>query len=174
MKSTFTQGERQAAPASWEGLKRNWACVPLHQTIGALLSGVPTSLWKPRGSRNPNRSSRPLRFSPGHWSSPTAPKSALAGDITDNLDKIVVDDWGQARVGPLEALRPRIESGKLLEENLYAELGEIAAGLKPGRENDCGNILFWHRGISLFDIALGHAIVEKAERLGVEQGLRFY
>ena len=32
-------------------------------------------------------------------------------------------------------------------------------------------ILFWHRGLSLSDIALGHALVEKAQRLGVGQTL---
>jgi ornithine cyclodeaminase len=35
-------------------------------------------------------------------------------------------------------------------------------------------ILFWHRGLSLSDIALGHAMLEKARKLGVGQRLRFY
>jgi ornithine cyclodeaminase len=48
------------------------------------------------------------------------------------------------------------------------------AGLKPGRENDKENILFWHRGLSLSDIALGHAMLEKATRLGLGQKLRFH
>jgi ornithine cyclodeaminase len=33
--------------------------------------------------------------------------------------------------------------------------------------------LFWHRGLSISDIALGHALLEKARRLGVGQQLRF-
>jgi alanine dehydrogenase len=33
--------------------------------------------------------------------------------------------------------------------------------------------LFWHRGLSLSDIALGHAMLEKAHALGVGQTLRF-
>ena len=52
-------------------------------------------------------------------------------------------------------------------------LGQIVAGLKPGRESDDETILFWHRGLSLSDIALGHAMLEKAKRLGIGQRLRF-
>ena len=62
---------------------------------------------------------------------------------------------------------------KLLEKNLHGELCEIVAGKKPGRANDQETILFWHRGLSLSDIALGHAMLEKAARLGVGQRLRY-
>ncbi len=34
-------------------------------------------------------------------------------------------------------------------------------------------ILFWHRGLSLSDIALGAALLEKAARQGLGQTLRF-
>ncbi len=33
--------------------------------------------------------------------------------------------------------------------------------------------LFWHRGLSLSDIALGHAMLKKGEALGIGQRLRF-
>jgi ornithine cyclodeaminase len=86
----------------------------------------------------------------------------------------VVDDWGQCRKGlPYGALREHVDSGRLTEHTLYAELGEIAAGLKPGRERDEETILFWHRGLSLSDIALGSAILDKAGENGIGQTLRF-
>ena len=47
------------------------------------------------------------------------------------------------------------------------------AGLRPGRERDDETILFWHRGLSLSDIALGYAMLQKGERLGIGQRLRF-
>ena len=47
------------------------------------------------------------------------------------------------------------------------------AGLRPGRETNDETILFWHRGLSLSDIALAHAMIEKGERLGIGQKLRF-
>ena len=52
-------------------------------------------------------------------------------------------------------------------------MGEIVAGRKPGRERDDETILFWHRGLSLSDIALGHAMLEKAQRMGIGQRLRY-
>jgi ornithine cyclodeaminase/alanine dehydrogenase-like protein (mu-crystallin family) len=35
------------------------------------------------------------------------------------------------------------------------------------------NILFWHRGLSLSDIALGAAMLDKAARLGMGQRLHY-
>ena len=48
------------------------------------------------------------------------------------------------------------------------------AGKKPGRENADETILFWHRGLSLSDIALGHAMLTKAKAMKIGQRLRFY
>jgi ornithine cyclodeaminase len=45
--------------------------------------------------------------------------------------------------------------------------------VRPGRENDQETILFWHRGLSISDIALGHAMLEKAKALQIGQTLRF-
>jgi ornithine cyclodeaminase len=89
------------------------------------------------------------------------------------MSKIVVDDWGQCRSGKFGALRAHVEAGKLTEDTLHAELGQIVAGLRPGRESDDETILFWHRGLSLSDIALGHAILAKAASAGAGQRLRY-
>ena len=62
---------------------------------------------------------------------------------------------------------------RLSAETLHAELGQIVAGGKPGRESDRETNLFWHRGLSLSDIALGHAMLEKGRRLGIGQRLRY-
>jgi ornithine cyclodeaminase len=99
--------------------------------------------------------------------------SAIEDDLTDIMDKMVVDDWGQCTVGPFGSLRRHVDSGKLSPATLHAELGQIVAGLKPGREREDETILVWHRGLSLSDIALGHAMLEKAKRLGIGQLLRF-
>jgi ornithine cyclodeaminase len=105
---------------------------------------------------------------------PYGTMSAVELSLTDIMDKVVVDDWGQCRKGlPFGALRQHVESDRLTEENLHAELGQIVAGLKPGRESDAETNLFWHRGLSLSDIALGHALLTKAAAQGVGQSLRF-
>jgi alanine dehydrogenase len=105
---------------------------------------------------------------------PYGTMSAVELSLTDIMDKMVVDDWGQCRKGlPFGALRPHVEADLLSEKNLYAELGEIVAGKKPGRERDDETNLFWHRGLSITDIALGHALMEKAKDRGIGQSLRF-
>src|SRR5205823_424390 len=104
---------------------------------------------------------------------PYGTMSAVEISLTDIMDKIVVDDWGQCKTGQFGALRAHVEAGKLSEKTLYAELGEIAAGKKPGRERDDETILLWHRGLSLSDIALGAAMLDKAARLGIGQALRY-
>lgn len=100
--------------------------------------------------------------------------SAVELSLTDIMDKVVVDDWGQCRKGlPFGALRQHVDSDRLTEENLHAELGDIVAGHRVGREHDGETILFWHRGLSLSDIALGHALLAKATAIGVGQRLAF-
>jgi ornithine cyclodeaminase len=99
--------------------------------------------------------------------------SAVDVGVADIADKFLMDDFGQARAGRFGALRPMFECGKLHEGRFHAELGQVVAGLRPGRERDDETILFWHRGLSLSDIALGHAMLEKAAALGIGQRLRF-
>ena len=87
------------------------------------------------------------------------------------MDKIVIDDFSQFRAGKFGALRPHIDAGLISEASVHGELAEIVAGKKPGRENDGETILFWHRGLSLSDIALGSAMLDKAKKLGIGQTL---
>jgi ornithine cyclodeaminase len=111
---------------------------------------------------------------PGAFVVPYGTMSAVEFTLTDVMDKIVVDDWGQCRPGmPFGSLRRHVDEGKLTEETLHAEMGEIVAGAKPGRERDDETILFWHRGLSLSDIALGAAMLDKAAGLGIGQRLRY-
>ena len=89
------------------------------------------------------------------------------------MDKVVMDDWGQAK-GMFGALRAHVDSNRLTADTLHAELGQIVAKLKPGREHASETILFWHRGLSLSDIALGHAMLKKARARKVGQKLLFF
>ncbi|HXF77659.1 MAG TPA: ornithine cyclodeaminase family protein [Usitatibacter sp.] len=105
---------------------------------------------------------------------PYGTMSALELSLTDIMDKMVVDDWGQCRKGlPFGALRAHVDSDRLNERNLHAELGQVVAGVKPGRERDDETILLWHRGLSITDIALGAALLAKAKARGIGQSLRF-
>ena len=111
---------------------------------------------------------------PGALVVPYGTMSAVELSLTDIMSKVVVDDWGQCRKGlPFGALRRHVDLDKITEQNIHAELGQIVAKLRSGRENAEETILFWHRGLSTSDIALGHAMLEKAKVLQVGQTLRF-
>lgn len=110
---------------------------------------------------------------PGALVIPYGTMSAVELSLTDIMDKVVVDDWGQCKGGKFGSLRAHVEAGKLTAETLHAEIGQIVAGLKPGRTSEAETILLWHRGLSLSDIALGHAMLEKAKTLGIGQRLRY-
>ena len=110
---------------------------------------------------------------PGAFVVPYGTMSAVELSLTDIMTKLVVDDWGQCKGGKFGSLRAHVETGRLSEKTLHAELGQIVAGLKPGRQSEAETNLFWHRGLSLSDIALGHALLEKSKRLGIGQQLRF-
>jgi alanine dehydrogenase len=55
-------------------------------------------------------------------------------------------------------------------ENVHAELGEIVAGAKPGRESDSETIVFDSTGTALQDVAAAAVVYEKAVAAGA--GLR--
>ena len=123
--------------------------------------------------RAPEPLLRTAWIEPGALVVPYGTMSAVELDLLERMDKVVVDDWGQAGAGPFGALRRHVDQGLLTRETLHAELGEVVAGRRPGREAPEETILFWHRGLSTTDVALGYALVEKARRLGIGQTLRF-
>ena len=104
---------------------------------------------------------------------PYGTMSALEMDHTDVMDKIIVDDRGQMNAGPYGALRPHINAGKVSPETVHGEIGEVIADKITGRSNDDETILFWHRGLSTSDIALGVAMLEKAKRMGIGADLPY-
>jgi alanine dehydrogenase len=105
---------------------------------------------------------------------PYGTMSAVELSLTDIMTKIVVDDWGQCRSGVLGSLRAHVEAGKLSERNRHGELGDVVAGRKSGRESEHETILFWHRGLSSTDIALGSLILAKARERGLGNKVRLF
>ena len=110
---------------------------------------------------------------PGAFVVPYGTVSAVELDLLDVMDKVVVDDWREARSGRFGALRAHVDTGRLSEQTLYAEFGEIVSGAKPGRERPDERILFWHRGLSILDVALAHLILSRAEATDTGTMLRY-
>lgn len=110
---------------------------------------------------------------PGAFVVPYGTVSAVEIDLLDVMDKVVVDDWRESQSGRFGALRPHVDTGRLTRESLYAELGEVVTGAKPGRERDDERILLWHRGLSILDVALAHLVLTRAEAADVGTMLRY-
>jgi alanine dehydrogenase len=149
-------GKKVIATADWQGCLDGADIL-----VEASRLDKPTPLFRTRWIR------------PGALVIPYGTMSALEDDILEKIDKVVVDDRGQMLAGPFGALRPHINAGKLSPETVHAEIGEICAGRKPGRERDDETILFWHRGLATSDIALGAAMLAKAARLGIGTTLAY-
>jgi alanine dehydrogenase len=110
---------------------------------------------------------------PGAFVVPYGTVSAVELDLLDVMDKVVVDDWREAQSGRFGALRRHVDTGRLSASSLYAELGQIVNGTRPGREHDDERILFWHRGLAILDIAVGLAILRRAEQAEVGTMVRY-
>jgi len=110
---------------------------------------------------------------PGAFVVPYGTVSAVELDLLDVMDKVVVDDWREAQSGRFGALRRHVDTGRLSAASLHAELGQIVTGARPGRERDDERILFWHRGLAILDIAVGLAILRRAEQQGAGTMLRY-
>ncbi|MGH3436360.1 MAG: ornithine cyclodeaminase family protein [Sciscionella sp.] len=110
---------------------------------------------------------------PGTFVCPYGTVSAVELSLTSVMDKIVVDDWGQASAGPFGALRRHVDTGLLTEQTLHAELGQIVAGLRPGRESDAERTLLWHRGLSTTDVAVADMILRRAAATDIGTVLRY-
>jgi ornithine cyclodeaminase/alanine dehydrogenase-like protein (mu-crystallin family) len=83
--------------------------------------------------------------------------------------KVVVDSR-EAAMAEAGDLIIAIERGDIRTSDIYAEIGEIAAGLKPGRQDDNEITYFKSVGNAAQDAAVAQAIYQRAlrENLGVE------
>ena len=55
----------------------------------------------------------------------------------------------------------------LSTDDVYADMGEIITGAKPGRENDQERIVYTHLGMGAHDIALAQIVYERAVEKGI-------
>ena len=84
-----------------------------------------------------------------------------------NSDMIVVDCWGQAE--HRGELKPLVERGQISESNISAELGFVAAGVKPGRLNAKQRILAVLVGLGAHDVYVAGQVYARALSAGTGQ-----
>ena len=116
---------------------------------------------------------RTTSVKPGAFVVPYGTVSAVELDLLDVMDKVVVDDWREAQSGRFGALRHHVDTGRLSAASLHAELGQVVTGQRPGRERSDERILLWHRGLAILDIAVGLALLRRAEQQDIGTMLRY-
>lgn len=90
-------------------------------------------------------------------------KQELESSLTRKA-KVVVDDLAQA-VHSGEVNVP-ISEGVLRPEEIYAELGEVLVGKKPGRTSDEEITIFDSTGLAIQDVATGAVVYRRATETG--------
>jgi len=111
---------------------------------------------------------------PGALIQPYGAVLSVERTLPFSVDKMVVDDWNQCQKSQYGQFAGLIQAGELRDEHIYGEIGEVVAGLKPGRESQEERILFWHKGFAISDIMLGNLAYQKAVEKGVGTLLNYY
>jgi len=98
-----------------------------------------------------------------------ADKQELGVEVLARADRIVADSLPQClRLGEIHHA---VERGAISKEKVTAELGQITAGLKPGRTSDDEIIVCDLTGVGVQDIAAASLVLERALQDG--KGERF-
>jgi ornithine cyclodeaminase len=108
------------------------------------------------------------------WLAPGAFYAHVSGyeceyDVIRHADKVVVDDWEQVKHRMASTLAFMWRDGIFSDGDLYAELCEVIAGRKPGREDEQEVIVFSPIGLGLLDLAVAQRIYKSARAQGVGQ-----
>ena len=91
---------------------------------------------------------------------------------TVKRSKIVIDHRASSLAEAGDLIIP-LNKGLISEQDIYAELGEIAAGAKPGRESVDEITFFKSVGVAVQDVAAANAVLQAAREmnLGTEVAL---
>lgn len=85
-----------------------------------------------------------------------------AYDVPLSMQKIVCDAWDAVK-HRTQTISRLYKAGKLKDENIHADLYEIVAKNKSGRESDTEKIYFNAVGLSYLDVALAYSFYQKAQ-----------
>jgi len=96
-------------------------------------------------------------------------KQELESEILKNA-KIVIDNWEQASHSG--EINIPLEKGIINKENIHAQLSDIVAGQKQGRENDREITVFDSTGLAIQDLFTANLIFRKAKEDGIGEEIK--
>ncbi len=104
------------------------------------------------------------------WMKPGAFYSHIGGwedeyEVARQCDKIVCDDWETVK-HRTQTLSRMYKDGELTDEDVYANLVEIVAGKKRGRESEEERVYFNAVGLAYVDVAIANAMYRRAQEAG--------
>lgn len=94
-------------------------------------------------------------------------KRELDGMVLKKADKLYIDDPEKV-FATGEFLVP-IQEGVITKGDITGTIGEVCAGLKPGRENDSEITIFKSTGMEIQGMLLYYYIYKKAKEMGLGQ-----
>lgn len=80
--------------------------------------------------------------------------------------KIIIDDWHQAIC--CGEVNVPLAKGIIQKKDIWASLGEVITGKKPGRQNDKEITVFDSTGLAVQDLFTANLVYKKAKGLGKE------
>jgi ornithine cyclodeaminase len=96
-------------------------------------------------------------------------KNELEAAVLQRADKVVADSLDQCLTQG--EIHHAVAAGTLRREDVYAQLGEIAAGLKPGRSSDTEITVVDLTGVGVQDAAVANIVVSAARASGIGRNL---
>lgn len=94
-------------------------------------------------------------------------------EVYEKADKVVVDDWEQSN-RERKIINQLVLEGRFSREKLYAELGELVVGAKPGRESEREVILLNAMGMAVDDMVCAQRFYELAEKQSIGTALPLF
>lgn len=80
--------------------------------------------------------------------------------------KIIIDDWHQAMC--CGEVNVPLSKGFIQKKDIYASLGEIVSGKKPGRKNDREITVFDSTGLAIQDLFTANLVYKRAKKSAKE------
>ena len=94
--------------------------------------------------------------------------------VVFNTDKVVVDLWHEVVHRGTPLLARLYNEGRIKEDKIYANIGEIIRGRKPGRSRRDERIFFSPLGLGSEDVGVASYVYREAKKKGLGVSLKLW
>ena len=94
--------------------------------------------------------------------------------VVFNTDKVVVDVWEEVIHRGTPLLAKLYKAGRITDEKIYADIGDIVTGKKPGRTSRQERIFYSPLGLGSEDVAVASFVYREAKKKGLGVTLKLW